>query len=54
MRRRTFLIGTVIGVLTPAVALAKGNLATTPTDMKVKLSGDLSLSAKEFRIETGK
>ena len=54
MRRRTFLIGTVIGVLTPAVALAKGNLATKPTDLKLKLSGDLSMSAKEFRIETGK
>ncbi len=35
-------------------AQAKGNLASRPTELKLVLNGDLSMSEKEFRLETGK
>ena len=33
---------------------AKGNLASRPTELKLSLSGDLKMSEKEFKLETGK
>lgn len=35
-------------------SLAKGNLASKPTELKLSLRGDLSMEPKEFRLETGK
>jgi hypothetical protein len=53
--RRSVVAGIGAAVaLAPGAAIAKGNLATRPTELKLQLNGDLSMSAKEFRIETGK
>ncbi len=53
--RRSALMGLgAVLAFAPGLAAAKGNLATRPTDLKLKLNGDLSMSTKEFKIETGK
>jgi uncharacterized cupredoxin-like copper-binding protein len=53
--RRKIIAGlAAVAALSPMAAVAKGNLATRPTEIKLKLNGDLSMSAKEFKIETGK
>ncbi len=41
-------------LLSPPAAVAKGNLASKPTELKLVLNGDLTMSEKEFRLETGK
>ena len=53
--RRNIIAGlTAIAALSPMAAVAKGNLATRPTELKLTLNGDMTMSAKEFKIETGK
>ena len=49
----------VLGLLALAAwtggpALARGNLASRPTEIKLDIKGDLTMSAKEFKLETGK
>ena len=51
---RRALAGAALASLAAPTALAKGNLASKPTELKLALNGDLSMSEKEFRLETGK
>lgn len=51
---RRALAGAALVCLVAPGALARGNLATKPTELKLVLNGDLSMSEKEFRLETGK
>ena len=47
-------LGVALAWLAFGSADAKGNLASRPTELKLLLNGDLSMSEKEFRLETGK
>jgi hypothetical protein len=57
--RRHFRAAALLGFALLASAFAtqsfaKGNLASKPTELKLVLNGDLSMSEKEFKLETGK
>ena len=53
LSRRT-LGAALMTLLAAPAAFAKGNLASRPTELKLVLNGDLTMSEKEFRLETGK
>ncbi len=52
--RRALALSAIGALAGGGAALAKGNLASKPTELKLVLNGDLSISEKEFKLETGK
>ena len=51
---RSFAVCLLLAPSFSQIATARGNLASRPTELKLQIKGDLTMSAKEFKLETGK